>query len=174
MAWVERPIAAAPKLVYPARAWTGRPGFRRGEGVLCAHPPCCIRTPARRHCARGGRFCRSVLPVTGSPASPRRRRRRLNPDAAWPANNTGFANQVVALVNQHRAALGLVQLKVSPTLTASAVWKARHMAYYSYMQHDDPAPPVSRLGTSACRRAATRAGEWARTSPTATRPRRTS
>ena len=31
-----------------------------------------------------------------------------NPDAAWPANNTTFAQQVVALVNQHRAALGLV------------------------------------------------------------------
>ena len=68
-----------------------------------------------------------------------------NPDAAWPANNQAFADQVVALVNQHRAALGLVQLKVSPTLTASAVWKARHMAYYRYLQHDDPEPPIARL-----------------------------
>jgi uncharacterized protein YkwD len=68
-----------------------------------------------------------------------------NADAAWPANNQSFADQVVALVNQHRAAMGLVQLKVSPTLTAAAVWKARHMAQYSYMQHDDPAPPIARL-----------------------------
>jgi uncharacterized protein YkwD/chitodextrinase len=68
-----------------------------------------------------------------------------NPGAAWPANNQSFADQVVALVNQHRAAMGLVQLKVSPTLTAAAVWKARHMAYYGYMQHDDPAPPIARL-----------------------------
>ncbi len=68
-----------------------------------------------------------------------------SPDAAWPASNQSFADQVVALVNQHRAALGLVQLRVSPTLTASAVWKARHMAYYGYMQHDDPAPPIARL-----------------------------
>jgi uncharacterized protein YkwD/chitodextrinase len=66
-------------------------------------------------------------------------------DTAWPANNQAFADEVVSLVNQHRAALGLVQLKVSPTLTAAAVWKARHMAYYGYMQHDDPAPPVARL-----------------------------
>jgi uncharacterized protein YkwD/chitodextrinase len=68
-----------------------------------------------------------------------------NADAAWPAKNQAFADQVVALVNQHRAAMGLVQLKVSPTLTAAAVWKARHMAYYRYMQHDDPAPPIARL-----------------------------
>ena len=48
------------------------------------------------------------------------------------------------LVNQHRTALGLRALKVSPTLSASAVWKARHMATYGYMGHDDPAPPVAR------------------------------
>src|SRR5581483_9122401 len=29
-------------------------------------------------------------------------------------------------------------------LTASAVWKARHMANYNYFGHDDPAPPVAR------------------------------
>ena len=48
------------------------------------------------------------------------------------------------LVNQHRAMLGLRTLKVSPSLSASAVWKARHMATYAYMGHDDPAPPVAR------------------------------
>jgi uncharacterized protein YkwD len=66
-----------------------------------------------------------------------------------PANNWGtpradFASQVVDLVNQHRNPLGLAALHVSPTLTASSVWKARHMAYYGYLAHDDPAPPVAR------------------------------
>jgi hypothetical protein len=40
--------------------------------------------------------------------------------------------------------MGLVSLNVSPTLTKAAVWKALHMAKYSYMAHDDPAPPVAR------------------------------
>ena len=40
--------------------------------------------------------------------------------------------------------MGLVPLKVSPTLTAAATWKARHMAAYSYLTHDDPGPPVQR------------------------------
>ena len=66
------------------------------------------------------------------------------PDAAWGQNNATFASEVVSLVNQHRQALGLSALGVSPTLTASAQWKSAHMAYYQYMQHDDPAPPVAR------------------------------
>ena len=85
-----------------------------------------------------------------------------NPDAAWPASRQDYADQVVALVNQHRASLGLVQLKVSPTLTAAAVWKARHMAYYRYMAHDDPAPPVARTWfqrVQACGYAGYGAGE---------------
>ncbi|MGZ8687305.1 MAG: CAP domain-containing protein [Gaiellaceae bacterium] len=85
-----------------------------------------------------------------------------NPDAAWPANRQDYADQVVALVNQHRASLGLVQLKVSPTLAAAAVWKARHMAYYRYMAHDDPAPPVARTWfqrVQACGYAGYGAGE---------------
>jgi hypothetical protein len=51
---------------------------------------------------------------------------------------------VVARVNTHRADRGLVSLAISPTLTAAAEWKARHMAHYGYMQKDDPAPPVQR------------------------------
>ena len=85
-----------------------------------------------------------------------------NPDGAWPANRQDYADQVVALVNQHRASLGLVPLKVSPTLTGAAVWKARHMAYYRYMAHDDPAPPVARTWfqrVQACGYAGTGAGE---------------
>ena len=43
------------------------------------------------------------------------------------------------------------------------------MAAYDYMAHDDPAPPVARTPSSACRPAATRGPARARTSPTATR-----
>jgi uncharacterized repeat protein (TIGR01451 family) len=66
------------------------------------------------------------------------------PDSSWPVNHPDLAAQVVALVNQHRQALGLNALDVSPTLTASAIWKARHMAQYRYLEHFDPAPPVAR------------------------------
>jgi uncharacterized protein YkwD len=62
------------------------------------------------------------------------------PGAAWPAARTDLAAQVVALVNAHRTQLGLVPLVVSPTLSATAVWKARNMAAYGYLDHDDPAP----------------------------------
>jgi uncharacterized protein YkwD len=64
--------------------------------------------------------------------------------AGWPAPQPSVAAEVVTRVNDHRAARGLVPLAVSPTLTAAAEWKARHMAEYRYMQHDDPAPPVQR------------------------------
>jgi uncharacterized protein YkwD len=66
------------------------------------------------------------------------------PSTGWPAARADLAQEVVTLVNSHRASLGLSSLSVSPTLTASATWKARHMAYYRYMAHNDPAPPVSR------------------------------
>jgi uncharacterized protein YkwD len=66
------------------------------------------------------------------------------PDSSWPAANASLASQVMSLINQHRAGLGEGQLVTSPTLTASAVWKARHMANYNYFSHDDPAPPVTR------------------------------
>jgi uncharacterized protein YkwD len=64
--------------------------------------------------------------------------------ASFRPSDAALAGQVISLVNAHRASLGLRTLKVSPTLTASAVWKARHMATYGYMAHDDPAPPVAR------------------------------
>ena len=62
----------------------------------------------------------------------------------WGTLRADLAAQTVDLVNAHRATLGLRQLTVGSALQASAVWKARHMAKYSYMAHDDPAPPVSR------------------------------
>ena len=52
--------------------------------------------------------------------------------------------QVVALVNQYRASLGLAGLTNDATLSDSAAWKASHMATYGYFAHDDPAPPVAR------------------------------
>ncbi|HEY7623261.1 MAG TPA: CAP domain-containing protein [Solirubrobacteraceae bacterium] len=66
------------------------------------------------------------------------------PAVAWPGDRDDLATQVVGLINAHRAQLGLPALAVSPTLTAAATWKARHMAAYGYMTHDDPAPPVAR------------------------------
>jgi uncharacterized protein YkwD len=66
------------------------------------------------------------------------------PGADWGTLNGTYADQVLALVNQRRAALGLTALVVSPTLTKSASWKSLHMARYAYMTHDDPAPPVAR------------------------------
>jgi uncharacterized protein YkwD len=64
--------------------------------------------------------------------------------ADWPASSPATAADVVARVNGHRGDRGLTPLAVSPTLTAAAEWKARHMAQYGYMEHDDPAPPLQR------------------------------
>lgn len=66
------------------------------------------------------------------------------PDPSWPAERADLEAQVLSLVNAHRTGLGLSALQVSSTLTASAVWKARHMAAYNEQTHDDVAPPVSR------------------------------
>jgi uncharacterized protein YkwD len=66
------------------------------------------------------------------------------PGATWAVARTALASAVIKLVNAHRASLGLRTLSVSPALTRSAVWKARHMATYRYMGHNDPAPPVAR------------------------------
>ncbi len=62
----------------------------------------------------------------------------------WGTLRQDLAAQVTTLVNQHRASKGLSQLTVSTTLTNASVWKARHMAKYVYMTHNDPAPPVAR------------------------------
>ena len=67
-----------------------------------------------------------------------------SPGSDWGTLRADLAAQTVDLVNAHRATLGLRQLAVGSALQAAAVWKARHMAKYGYMAHDDPAPPVSR------------------------------
>jgi uncharacterized protein YkwD len=66
------------------------------------------------------------------------------PDPSWPASRADLAAQALALVNAHRAELGAPALVASPTLSAAAEWKARHMAAYGYLSHDDPAPPAAR------------------------------
>jgi uncharacterized protein YkwD len=84
------------------------------------------------------------------------------PAASWPAARADLAEQVITLINAHRAGLGLQPLVASPTLTAAATWKARHMAAYGYMTHDDPAPPVARTTgerIAACGYAAAAWGE---------------
>lgn len=66
------------------------------------------------------------------------------PGADWGTPRQSLAPAVLNLVNAHRSALGLSQLRSSPTLTSAALWKARHMAKYRYFGHDDPAPPIAR------------------------------
>ena len=70
--------------------------------------------------------------------------RDCTPAADWGTARQSLVPAVVKLVNAHRSALGLSQLRLSPTLTASAVWKARHMGRFGYFAHDDPAPPIAR------------------------------
>src|SRR5215471_4484163 len=61
------------------------------------------------------------------------------PDASWGTVNSGYAAQVVSLVNQHRASLGLGQLAVDSALTRSAVCNSMNMAGLNYFDHpDDP------------------------------------
>jgi uncharacterized protein YkwD len=64
--------------------------------------------------------------------------------ADWAEMKSDWAGEVLALTNAHRENLGLTALVSSGSLTASAEWKAAHMAYYRYMTHEDPAPPVDR------------------------------
>jgi len=66
------------------------------------------------------------------------------PDPSWPAARPNLEAGVLALVNAHRTGMGLHALGTSAALTRSAEWKARHMARYGYLAHDDPAPPVAR------------------------------
>ena len=66
-----------------------------------------------------------------------------------PGSNSGsarpdLAKQILVLVNQHRANLGLPKLSSTPALRNAAVWKALHMARYQYLSHGDPAPPLGR------------------------------
>ncbi len=64
------------------------------------------------------------------------------PDSSWGTNNPSFAAQVLTLVNQHRASIGVGQLATDSALTASAVWKSMNMAGYDYFDHNDD--PIGR------------------------------
>src|SRR4051794_15348570 len=66
------------------------------------------------------------------------------PGTDWPAVRADLADGVLTAVNAYRVTVGAPALVTSPTLAAAATWKARHMAKYGYMTHDDPAPPVAR------------------------------
>ena len=64
------------------------------------------------------------------------------PDASWGTINSSYASQVLSLVNQHRAAIGVGQLSTDSALTASAVWKSMNMAGLNYFDHNDD--PIGR------------------------------
>ena len=63
---------------------------------------------------------------------------------SWGTNRGDLASQVVDLINQYRASIGLSRLSTSSPLTASSEWKSLHMASYGYFDHNDPAPPIAR------------------------------
>lgn len=73
------------------------------------------------------------------------------PTSSWGTNRADLASQVVTLINQYRASIGLSQLAASAPLTASSEWKSLHMAGYGYFAHDDPAPPVTRAASQRAR-----------------------
>lgn len=61
------------------------------------------------------------------------------PALSWGTLNPSYEAEVIALVNAHRANLGLSQLKLDSALTASAEWKSMNMAGLDYFDHpDDP------------------------------------
>jgi uncharacterized protein YkwD len=83
--------------------------------------------------------------VQGSHPSPGRRAvGTCVAGANWGVRRDGLARLVVRLVNDHRQRAGLHRLRIVPSLTRSAIWKARHMARFYYFGHSDPAPPLTR------------------------------
>jgi uncharacterized protein YkwD len=60
------------------------------------------------------------------------------PDASWGTLNGSYASQVLTLVNQHRASIGVGQLSTDAALTRSAQWKSMNMAGTGYFSHTDP------------------------------------
>lgn len=61
----------------------------------------------------------------------------------WPANNATLAANLVIAVNTYRTTNLLPAFVVSPTLMASAAWKASHMAEFGYFDHPDYGPPAT-------------------------------
>ena len=61
-----------------------------------------------------------------------------SPDASWGTLNAAYAGQVLTLVNQHRASIGIGSLSSDGALTRSAQWKSMNMAGTGYFSHTDP------------------------------------
>jgi uncharacterized protein YkwD len=102
-----------------------------------------MRTPLRKTAALVAPVLAAAVALAVPPASAPATG-DCTPGGDWPAARSDLAGAVLAAVNAHRATVGAPALVVSPTLDAAAVWKARHMAKYGYMAHDDPAPPIAR------------------------------
>lgn len=66
------------------------------------------------------------------------------PDPLWGSPDDPLEIQIWQLVNAHRTSMGLSILGLLDSLVRSAEWKSLHMGFYSYLAHDDPAPPISR------------------------------
>ena len=103
-----------------------------------------MRKPRRRTPLLALAIVAAALAALAAPAVSETAAGDCTPGSDWPAARTDLAAGVLALVNAQRAAVGAPALTPTATLTAAATWKARHMAMYRYMTHDDPAPPVSR------------------------------
>lgn len=92
----------------------------------------------------GATFAAVPTGVPGSPAAAQAVVGDCIPGSDWGTPRQDLTARVIELVNLHRASLGLTQLIVTTPVSNAAIWKARHMAKYLYMTHDDPAPPVAR------------------------------
>jgi uncharacterized protein YkwD len=98
--------------------------------------------------------------VAAVAAAPAQAVTNCTPSSSWGSNRADLASQVVSLINQHRAGMGLSQLGISSTLTASSEWKSLHMAGNGYFDHNDPAPPVSRTAFQRAKDCGYGGGSW--------------
>jgi uncharacterized protein YkwD len=74
----------------------------------------------------------------------RRGARACDAGESWGVRRDDLAHAVARIVNEYRIRIGVRPLRLLPSLTRSATWKAQHMAHFHYFGHSDPAPPVSR------------------------------
>ena len=102
-----------------------------------------VRRTSQRLIALALVFAAGLL-LTVLPGHPSRARADnvCTPDSSWGTVNSSYASQVLTLVNQHRAAIGVGQLSTDGALTASAVWKSMNMAGLNYFDHNDD--PIGR------------------------------
>jgi uncharacterized protein YkwD len=98
--------------------------------------------------------------VAALAAAPAQAVTNCTPSSSWGSNRADLASQVVSLINQHRAGMGLSQLGISSTLTASSEWKSLHLAGNGYFDHNDPAPPVSRTAFQRAKDCGYGGGSW--------------